>query len=253
MRASSLDKWQEYMPGEGLFDDSVILITGAAGGIGRAVTSALSAVGATVIMLDRKLRHMEKLYDKIVGQGHTEPVLLPQDLNSLDPGTCEQIAAGIAADFGRLTGILHNAAELGSPSPLAQYSAESWAQVMQVNLQAPWILTRTLLPLLERAPRASVLFSSAACGRDPSANWGAYAVAYAGIEAQMIIWAAEMARISEIRFNSIDPGAVNTGMRRRSHPGESPKASPAPQEIVSAYLYLLGDDSMSINGQSLVL
>jgi NAD(P)-dependent dehydrogenase (short-subunit alcohol dehydrogenase family) len=246
-------EWQDYVPGTGLFSDSVILVTGAAGGIGRTVTIALAAEGATVIMLDRKLRHMEKLYDMIVEQGHTEPVLLPRDLLTLDPKTCEQIAAGIEADFGSLTGILHNAAELGSPSPLAQYSPEAWSQVMQVNLQAPWILTRTLMPLLEIAPRASVLFSSAACGRDPAPNWGAYAIAYAGVEAQVKIWAAETENISNIRFNSIDPGPVNTEMRRRSHPGESPAASLSPDDIAAAYLYLLGEDSHSINGQSLIL
>jgi NAD(P)-dependent dehydrogenase (short-subunit alcohol dehydrogenase family) len=204
-------------------------------------------------MLDRKLRHMEKLYDEILAQGHAEPVLLPQDLTALDLAASEQIASGIEQDFGRLDGILHNAAELGSPGPLAQYPADAWSEVMQTNLQAPWVLTRSLVPVLETATMASVLFSSAASGRVPTANWGAYAIAYAGIEAQMAIWAAEMKNISGIRFNSIDPGAVNTQMRRRSHPGESPTASAAPEEIVPAYLYLLGDDSQPLNGCAITL
>ena len=139
------------------------------------------------------------------------------------------------------------------PGPLTQYPANAWSEVMQTNLQAPWVLTRALIPVLENAATASVLFGSAASGRVPTANWGAYAIAYAGIEAQMAIWAAEMKNISGIRFNSIDPGAVNTQMRRRSHPGESPLASAKPEEIVPAYLYLLGDDSLLLSGCAVTL
>jgi NAD(P)-dependent dehydrogenase (short-subunit alcohol dehydrogenase family) len=244
---------QGYKPAEGSFAGKVILVTGAASGIGRALTATLAEEGATVIMLDRKLRHMEKAYDEILQRGHTQPVLLPQDLSRLDEESISKIVAGIEQDFGKLDGIVHNAAELGSPGPLSQYSAASWSAVMQTNLQAPWILTSALISLLSAAEMASVVFGSAHCGRRPTANWGAYSIAYAGIEAQMKIWAAEMKNISAIRFNSLDPGPVNTQMRRVSHPGESPSASASPDEVVSAYLYLLGEDSRAVNGQSLSL
>ena len=94
--------WQAYAPDPGLFEDRVILVTGAAGGIGEAVTTALAEAGATVIMLDRKLRHMEKIYDRITAIGQPEPVLLPQDLLKLDSEACDTIRSGIETDFGRL-------------------------------------------------------------------------------------------------------------------------------------------------------
>ena len=166
--------------------------------------------------------------------------------------TAEVIANGIEQDFGQLDGLLHNAAELGSPSPLDQYDMEYWNKVMQTNLQAPYILTRSLLPLLNKAKSANILFSSAASGRQPKAYWGAYSIAYAGIEAQMKIWADELENPTNIKVNSIDPGPVRTSFRRRSHPGESQENLLTPAQIVNGYLYLLSDKH-SLNSQSVSL
>lgn len=244
--------WQSFQPEKTLFENKTILVTGAADGIGRAVTLDLAQHGATVIMLDKKTRHLEKLYDQIVEQGHQQPVLLPHDLLELTPQTADIIANGIEQDFGQLDGLLHNAAELGSPSPLDQYDLEYWNKVMQTNLQAPYILTRSLLPLLNKAENANILFTSAASGRQPKAYWGAYAIAYAGIEAQMKIWADELENPTSTKVNSIDPGPVRTSFRRRSHPGESQESLITPAQITKGYLYMLANQQ-GLNGSAVSL
>lgn len=223
------------------------MVTGAADGIGRAVTIALAKAGATVLMLDKKARHLEKLFDAIVEQGAQEPVILPVDLLEIDAHSATQLGIAVKTDFGRLDGLLHNAAELGSPSPLDQYDIDYWQQVFQVNLQAPYLLTRALLPLLKQENTTHILFSSAAVGRNPKAYAGAYGVAYAGLEAQMSIWAEELENISNVRVNSIDPGPVRTSFRRRSHPGEDQNTLRTPQEIAPAYLKLLKEEHQGNN------
>lgn len=251
MKITKID-WQNFQPEASLFKNKTILVTGAADGIGKAATLDLAKYGATVIMLDKKARHMEKLYDQIVEQGYQQPVLLPHDLLELSPQIADTIASGIEQDFGQLDGLLHNAAELGSPSPLDQYDFEYWNKVMQTNLQAPYILTRSLLPLLNKAENASILFSSADSGRNPKAYWGAYSIAYAGIEAQMKIWADELENPTNIKVNSIDPGAVRTSFRRRSHPGESQDSLLTPAQITMGYLYLLSGEH-TLNGKAIKL
>ena len=235
-------QWQSYLPGKNSLHNKIILITGAADGIGKAVSMAAAKQGATVIMLDKKTRHLEKVYDSIIDQGFTEPVMLPFDLLETTPQSIDIILEGILTDFGRLDGLLHNAAELGSPSPLDQYDIEYWQKVMLVNLQAPYFLTRGLLPALKESKQAQVLFTSAKCGRAPSAYWGAYGVAYGGIEVQMKIWAEELENPSDIIINSIDPGAVRTSFRRRSHPGESQDSIVPPQDITNAYMMLFAGE-----------
>ena len=244
--------WQSYKAAENSLQNKVILITGAADGIGKAVSLAAAKHGATVILLDKKTRHLEKVYDSILAQKSPEPVMLPFDLLNCSPDAALTIANGIIEDFGHLDGLLHNAAELGSPSPMDQYDFEYWQKVLQTNLQAPYFLTRMLLPALHAAEHAQLLFTSADVGRTPCAYAGAYGVAYAGLEAQMSIWADELENPSNIKINSIDPGPIRTSLRRRSHPGESQDSLLPPQAIIPAYLKLLTGDH-NYHGRALSL
>jgi len=231
--------WQGFQADKNEYTDKVMMVTGAADGIGKAVTIALSEQGVTVLMLDKKSRHLEKLSDEIVERGFQEPIILPIDLMEITPESATELAQAVHDDIGKLDGLLHNAAELGSPSPLDQYDMEYWNAVMHTNLQAPYILTRALLPLLKQSHTTNLLFTSADVGREALAYWGAYSIAYAGIEAQMKIWSEELESVSNIKVNSIDPGPVRTSFRRRSHPGESQEALASPQSITPAYLKLL--------------
>ncbi len=231
--------WQSYQTPDNAFSNKIILVTGAADGIGRAITIALAQHGATVLMLDKKVRHLEKLSDQIVAKEKPTPVILPVDLMDINPTTATELAQAVYDDFGKLDGVLHNAAELGSPSPMDQYDIEYWNQVMQINLQAPYFLTRALLPILKQDDTTNILFTTADVGSEPQAYWGAYAIAYAGLEAQMTIWAKELENTSNIKINAIDPGPVRTSFRRRSHPGESQENLITPQAITPAYLKIL--------------
>jgi len=233
--------WQNYRADPSSFDGKVIMVTGAAEGIGKAVTIALAEQGSTVLMVDKKSRHLEKLYDQVLERGFSEPIILPVDLMEITPESATELAQSIYNEIGHLDGLLHNAAELGSPSPLDQYDIEYWNKVMHTNLQAPYFLTRALLPLLKQENVTNVVFTSADVGREACAYWGAYSIAYAGIEAQMSIWAQELEKVSNIRVNSVDPGPVRTVFRRRSHPGESQDSLVTPQSIAPAYLKILSD------------
>ena len=242
--------WHSFQANSKDFKNKIFLVTGAADGIGKAVTIALAEQGATVLMLDKKARHLEKLFDQITERGFTEPVILPVDLMEVTPESATTLAQAIHDDIGRLDGVLHNAAELGSPSPLDQYDMEYWNSVMHTNLQAPYFLTRALLPLLKQDFDTQVLFTSADVGRNALAYWGAYSIAYAGLEAQMEIWAQELEKTANVKVNSIDPGAVRTSFRRRSHPGESQESLATPQSITPAYLKLLSGQH-TFHGQRL--
>ena len=67
----------------------------------------------------------------------------------------------------------------------------------------------------------------------------------------MQVLASELENTSEVRVNSLNPGATNTAMRRTAYPAEQPTVNPAPEDIMATYLYLMGDDSIEVNGQAL--
>lgn len=240
-----------YQCPEQAFAGRVILVTGAGDGIGRAVSLALARHGATVILLGRTQEKLEAVYDQIKANGGPEPAMAPVNLDVARPQDYEALADLFDKEFGRLDGILHNASILGDITPLEQYEYGTWDTVMQVNVNAPFYLTRALMPLLRESDDASVLFTSSSVGRKGRAFWGAYAVSKFATEGMMQVLADELENVSRIRVNSINPGATRTRMRAMAYPAEDASTLKTPEQIVPAYLYLLGPASTGVTGQAL--
>jgi NAD(P)-dependent dehydrogenase (short-subunit alcohol dehydrogenase family) len=173
------------------------------------------------------------------------------NLETATPKDYETLANTLEKEFGRLDGLLHNASLLGTLTPLENYDINTWYQVMQVNLHAPYLLTQACLRLLKQAKDASIVFTSSNVGRQGRAYWGAYAVSNFAVEGLMQILAAELEANTTIRVNSINPGATRTAMRAAAYPGEDPMILPPPEAIMPVYLYLMGPDSQGVNGQAL--
>jgi NAD(P)-dependent dehydrogenase (short-subunit alcohol dehydrogenase family) len=242
---------QNYQPAGNLLQGRVILVTGAGDGIGRAAAKAFAAHGATVILHGRTLAKLEAVYDAIENSGGPQPAIVPQELSTATPADYQHLAETIENEFGRLDGILHNAAVLGDITPLEMYDPNTWDFVMNVNLRAPFMLTQALLPLLKQSPDASIVFATSSVGRRARAFWGAYAVSKAGLENMSQMLADELRNTSNIRVNCINPGATRTAMRASAYPGENPLSLKTPEEIMPVYLYLMGPDSKNVSGESL--
>ena len=138
-----------------------------------------------------------------------------------------------------LNGLLHNAAYLGANAPLEHYDIETWFKVMQVNLNAPFVMTRALIPLMRKSDNASILFTT---DDKTTAYWGAYGTSKYAVVGLMKILADELDSTPRVRVNAIDPGPVRTGMRIRAFPGEDPNQNPPPEDVMADYLYVMGKD-----------
>ncbi|MBE9561430.1 MAG: YciK family oxidoreductase [Proteobacteria bacterium] len=243
----------DYNPSNTLLAERVILVTGAGDGIGKAAAKSFAAHGATVILLGRTTAKLESVYDEIEQAGHPQPAIYPMDLEGATPNDYDNLTEVLIKNFGKLDGLLHNAGILGSLTPLEHYKVEQWYKVMQVNLNAPFLLTKSCLKAMKLAKDASIIFTSANVGRKGKAYWGAYSAAYFGIEGLMQVLADELETNTNIRVNSVDPGAVHTKMRTDAYPGEDSKKLPIPDYIMPIYLYLMGKDSDTVNGQALTI
>jgi NAD(P)-dependent dehydrogenase (short-subunit alcohol dehydrogenase family) len=241
---------KDYHPAPTLLAGRTILVTGATSDIGRAAALAFATHGATVALIDRDAKPLEKLYDEIVSSGAPEPVALPLDLAIATQELCERTAYAIEKELGHLDGLLHAATEPGTLTPVELYEPALWARVMQINFTARWLLTRACLPLLKQSPDASIVFSTADVGRRARAYWGAYATAAFANEGLMQVLADEIASNTNVRANSVDPGKVRTYERSRFYPGEDPASLPDVASVMPTYLYLMGPDSKAVNGQA---
>lgn len=239
----------DYTAPADLLKDRVILVTGAGRGIGAEAARTYAAHGATLLLLGKTEKRLNAVYDEIVAAGHSEPVVIPLDLEKAAPEAYQELAAMVESEFGRLDGLLHNASILGPRTPLEQLAGENFAKVMQINVNAMFMLNSAMLPLLRLSKDASVIFTSSSVGRKGRAYWGAYAVSKFATEGLMQVMADECDDTS-IRANSVNPGATRTDMRAHAYPGENPLNNPTPAEIMPVYLYLMGAESTGVTGQA---
>jgi len=241
----------DYQAPQDLLKDKVILVTGAGDGIGRTAALTYAEHGATVILLGRTVSKLEAVYDDIEKNGGAKPAIIPLNLEGAAEKDYDDVAVSIENAFGKIDGILHNAALLGSITSIEQYEVPVWNQVMQINVTAPFILTKALIPLLRLSDDPSIIFTSSSVGRQGRAFWGAYAVSKFANEGMMQVLADELdGNDHKVRVNSINPGASRTSMRASAYPAENPLNNPAPKDIMPIYLYLMGKDSIGQTGQA---
>lgn len=245
----SLIKPYLYEAPHNLLKDKVILVTGAGEGIGKAAAIAYASHGATVILLGRTVSKLEQVYDEIEQADLCSPAIYPLDLASADESDYQELAQILHREFGRLDGLLHNAALLGPLSPIESYPTASWRKVMKVNVDAPFMLTQAVLPLLRQSEFGSLIFTTSGVGHQGRAYWGAYSVSKFATEGLMQVLADELENTTTVRVNCINPGATRTAMRQSAFPAENPETLCRPEEITAAYLYLMGSDSIGMHGQ----
>lgn len=240
-----------YTAPDKLLDGRVILVTGAGDGIGRAAALSYAKAGATLILLGRTTEKLEAVYDEIEGAGFAQPAIVPLNLDTAGEPAYVELADMIDSEFGRLDGILHNASLLGQRTPLENYDPITFDQVMRVNVNAGFLLTQALLPLVKQSEDASIIFTTSSVGRQGRAYWGAYAISKFATEGMMQTLADEYSNSGNLRVNCINPGATATNMRSYAYPAEDPSTIASAADIQPVYLYLMGPDSKGVTGQSI--
>jgi len=226
-------------------DKRLTLITGASRGIGRATSLELALNhGHHVILLARSKAALESLDDEIKSKGG-QATLVPLDLT--DPSAIERLSAIVYERWGRLDGLLGNAGVLGPLGPLQTLTPSGFNSTIEVNLTANWRLIRSFDPLLRLSPSGRAAFITSGVVPRPRAFWGAYQASKAGLEGMIYAWADET-KVSDIRVNLFDPGAVRTDMRADAMPGEDPLSLPPPEDVAKELAPLLCE-SCTQNGE----
>lgn len=240
----------EYQPKDNFLTDKTILVVGAGDGIGKQAALSYAKYGATVILLGKTVEKLEATYDEIVEKGFSEPAIIPLDLKGASRQNYVDMASTIESQFGKLDGVLMNASILGELTPFTQIHQQIWDDVMQVNVTAQFQMVQALIPTMLKADSASLIFTSSTVGSQGRAYWGPYSVSKFATEGMMQIIADEYSD-TVLRSNAINPGKTQTKMRATAYPAEDKSLLAQPIDIMPLYLYLMSDDSKSVNGQTM--
>lgn len=223
------------------------LITGAGSGMGRALALRLAQQGYSVILLGKTLRHLEHTDDLIEEARRAEPsvglsYLYPLDLLGAQASDYEQLAKLVEQQFGVLHGLIHQAGLLGQFSPVAHYPLKMWHEILQVNLNAPFVLTRMLLPLLKKAApsNAHVIFPMKEQDDEPQAFYGAYGVSKIALAGFASMLQLELESCPHLKIHTLRlKRPVRTPFRLQGYPGEGVSEQDWPEDAIQPYLDLL--------------
>jgi NAD(P)-dependent dehydrogenase (short-subunit alcohol dehydrogenase family) len=175
--------------------------------------------------------------------------LYPFDLAGANELQYQELADAIEQHYGSLQGLLHSAVEFAAFTPLAVHKTQDWGHTLNVNLNAPFLLTRVLLPVLQKSDQASIVFTSDSSARHGMAYSGAYGVSKIALEGLAKILAEELESGQKIRVNTLVPGVVDSPLRKKAYPAEDKTLIPTMDSLDGVYGYLFGEASVGVTGQ----
>ncbi len=238
----------QYSPANDALTNKVIVVTGAGDGIGKTAALTFARYGATVVLMGRTIAKLEQVYDAIESEGNPNTAIYPINFEGAVEKDYVDMANKLDEEYGKIDGLLINAAILGPHTPMNNYSWDNWQQIMQVNLNSPFMMIQALTPLLEKSGNGSVITTSSSVANKGRAFWGGYSVSKAALKNLTEILAEEWDGTCPIRINSINPGGTRTQMRAAAYPAENPADVPLPEQHMPLYVYLMSDDSTGVSG-----
>jgi len=220
------------------------LITGGSKGIGKGIAEAYLKEGAEVLICGRKASDLIAACDELKEFGNIDYVVA--DISVL--GDVRRLADEVGKKWDKLDVLVNNASILGARAPIAEYPEDLWQEVIHINLNAQFFVTKALLPLLRESDNGSIINVSSSVGRKGKKEWGAYSASKFGVESLTQVLADELSDAG-IRVNSVNPGGTRTDMRADAYPDEDPMTLPTPEDISPVFVFLASDESVEVTGQ----
>ncbi len=223
------------------------ILTGAAQGLGYAIAKAYTQEGMRLALMDIQAERLAQVAEELNAQGG-DALPLPVDLS--DAADTERAVAQALAHGGAPRVLVHNAAILIN-RPLTELTLADWQREVNVIIQAAFLLTKAVWPLMVQAGRGSLIYVSSMSGIKGFVNESAYCTAKHGLEGFMKCMALE-GRPYNIAANTVTPGMyMHTPMSERNYPDELKQKWVDPLLLTPAFVFLARQDASGVTGERL--
>jgi NAD(P)-dependent dehydrogenase (short-subunit alcohol dehydrogenase family) len=226
-------------------ENRVVVVTGAARGIGESTARKLAQEGARLALWDRDEARLERTATSLKGVTDLEAILYEQ----ADLASVQRAASATLARFGGIDGLVNNAAIVGPTVPVWEFPPADWDRVVQVNLTGVFYCCRTIIPAMLARGRGRIVNVSSVAGKEGNANLGCYSAVKAGVIALTKALGKELATRG-VLVNAITPTVTETELMH----AVTPEMNAAflsripmgrfckPDEVAAMIAFLLGDD-----------
>ncbi|MFF1574641.1 SDR family NAD(P)-dependent oxidoreductase [Leifsonia sp. NPDC058292] len=243
-------------------DNKTAIVTGGAGGIGRATSLAFAAEGARVAVVDVQPGAAETVAEEIRAAGGTALALTADVSSETD---IERVVADTVAEFGGVDVVFNNAGIIRRTTAV-ETTAEEWDRVFGVNVKGIFLMCKHVVPVMAQNGGGSIINTGSGWGL----KGGAQAISYCASKGAVVNMTRALAidhGPQGIRVNSVNPGDVNTGMLRDearqlgqetgsflAEAADRPlQRMGEPREIAAAVVWLASDESSYVTGSALVV
>ncbi len=221
--------------------DHCVLITGAAGALGRAVVAHFAARGARIALLDRDGDALAALVREV------PTTALPLAVNLLDAGAVAQAVEQAASRFGGIEAAVHLAGGFTMGEPVHESAASTWQRMLDLNVNTMLASAAAVVPVMRRARRGFIVNVGAMSALRGAARMGAYIASKSALMRLTESMAAEL-REEGINVNAVLPSVIDTPANRQSMPNADPARWVAPEALAAVIGFLASDDARAIHG-----
>jgi 3-oxoacyl-[acyl-carrier protein] reductase len=243
-------------------EDRVIIVTGGAQGIGRAYCEGLVAEGASVVIADIDGKRAEALADQL-GEGGAKALAIPTDVTRED--ATEQMARRTVERFGRIDGLINNAAMYQRPAVshvrFEELSVDEWDRVMAVNLRGTFLAAKAVVGQMKQQRSGKIVNVSSTTALKGSPFFAHYVASKAGVIGFTRVLARELGEFN-INVNALAPGLTASiedeseeemGKYQGTAQTRSLKRVEKPADLVGTAIFLCSSDSDFITGQTIAV
>lgn len=229
------------------FSDQVIVITGAAGNLGRAVAFAFYSAGAKLAVVDRRRKDIKVVFGDDIPEGE---YCYPVAADLMDEDSVAKMAGDIYENFGRIDVLINIAGGFSMGPPVAETPLGTWEFMLNLNARTVFLVSRAIIPHMVRQNSGKIVSVAARAALAGKANMAPYIVSKSAVVRLTESIAAEM-QDHNINANCILPGTIDTLRNREENPDADFSKWVTPQAIADVVLFLSSGSARAINGASI--
>ena len=225
------------------FSGKVVVVTGAAGNLGRAVAAAFEAAGAKLALLDRS----EEVLGNVYGEG---PTRLPVPTDLTDEASVASAVDGIVRHYGRIDVLANIAGGFRMGPPVHETPVRDWDVMMDLNARSVFLMARAIIPHMLASGGGRIVSVSARAAVQPKGHMAPYCASKAAVITLTESLAAEH-RSDGITVNCVLPGTIDTPQNRADMPEADWGKWVPPADLAGVILFLASDVARAVNGAAI--